>query len=96
MSNYFQRSNLNFKEKVLALDFQLILSILALGIVSFFAMYSTERGKFDYYTESHIFRFCAFFLIFIAFSFFKIQFWYRYSYLFYFLILLSSLISYGW
>tara|TARA_Y100000590_G_scaffold107204_1_gene121973 strand:- start:2628 stop:3749 length:1122 start_codon:yes stop_codon:yes gene_type:complete len=88
MSNYFQRSNLNFKEKVLALDFQLILSILALGIVSFFAMYSTERGKFDYYTESHIFRFCIFFSLFLVLSFLKINFWHKTSYFLYIIILI--------
>ena len=87
-ASYLRSGTTRFRDRFLSLDFQLIFLVMILGIISFFAMYSTERGNFNYYTESHIFRFCAFFLIFIAFSFFKIQFWYRYSYLFYFLILL--------
>jgi len=80
-SNYFHKSNLNFKDKILSLDFKLIFLILLLGIISFFAMYSTERGNFDYYTKNHIYRFFTFFIIFIAISF-------KSAYLFYFVILM--------
>ena len=59
--NYFQQRNLNFKDKILSLDFQLIFLVLLLGIISFFAMYSTEQGKFGYFTQSHIYRFFIFF-----------------------------------
>ena len=64
--NYFQQRNLNFKDKILSLDFKLIFLVLLLGIISFFAMYSTERGNFDYYTKNHIYRFFTFFIIFFA------------------------------
>ena len=55
------KDNLNFKDKIFALDFSLIFLILLLGIISFFAMYSSEQGKFGYYTQSHIYRFSFFF-----------------------------------
>ena len=53
-NNYFYKRNLSFKDKILSLDFKLIFLVLLLGIISFFAMYSTERGNFDYYTKNHI------------------------------------------
>ena len=66
--SYFQSGNLSFSEKLLSLDFQLIFLILTLGIISFFAMYSTERGVFGYYTQSHIYRFFFFFVVFFVIS----------------------------
>jgi len=95
--NYFQKSNLNFKDKILAFDFTLTFLILLLGIISLFAMYSSERGNFSYYTQSHLYRFSIFFLVFIIISFFRVQFWYKSAYLFYFivLILLFAVDSFG-
>ena len=84
--NYIS-GRVSFLDKVLALDYFLIFLILLLGIISFFAMYSTERGVFNYYTQSHIYRFSIFFLLFIFLSFFKIEFWKNYSYIFYVLVL---------
>ena len=81
---HFYRDNLRFRDKVLALDFQLNFLILVLGIISLFAMYSTEQGKFGYYTQSHLYRFSIFFAVFVMFSFFRIQFWFKSAYLFYF------------
>ena len=86
--NYFYRSNLGFKDKILSLDFKLIFLVLLLGIISFFAIYSTERGNFAYYTENHFYRFCIFFLLFIILSFVRIQFWYKSAYSFYLIILM--------
>ena len=87
IKNYFQKGELDFKEKFFSLDFFLIFLILLLGIISVFAMYSTEQGKFGYYTKSHFYRFCVFFSLFIIVSFFKIRFWYKSAYFFYILIL---------
>jgi len=86
--NYFQQGNLSIKDKILSLDFKLIFLVLLLGIISFFAMYSTERGNFDYYTKNHIYRFITFFIIFIVISFVNIQLWHKFAYLFYFIILM--------
>ena len=60
VENYFQKHNLNFREKVFSLDFLLIFMVLLLGIISIFAMYSSEQGKFGYYTQSHLYRFVSF------------------------------------
>ena len=91
VNNYFYKGNLTIKEKIFSLDFQLIFLVLLLGIISFFAIYATERGNFDYYTRNHIYRFCVFFMIFILFAFVKIQIWYKSSYLFYFSVLILLL-----
>ena len=87
-SNYFYKRNLSFKEKILSLDFKLIFLVILLGIISFFAMYSTERGNFAYYTENHLYRFCIFFLLFIILSFVRIHFWYKSAYPFYLIVLI--------
>ena len=86
-NDYYYGGVLNFKDKVLSLDFKLIFLILLLGIISFFAMYSTEGGNFDYYTQSHVYRFCVFFSIFLVLSFVKIQFWDKSAYIFYIIAL---------
>ena len=86
--NYFQKGNQSISDKILAFDFQLLLLILALGIISILAMYSSEMGNFSYHTQNHLYRFSIFFLIFIIISFFRIQFWYKSAYLFYFLVLI--------
>ena len=95
--SYFQKVNPSLKDKILAFDFTLCFLILLLGIISLFAMYSSERGNFSYHTQSHLYRFSIFFLLFIIISFFKIQFWYKSAYLFYFivLILLFAVDSFG-
>ena len=64
-------SHLSFRDKVFSLDIILIVSILLLGIISCFAMYSTDGGEFAYHTKSHIVRFFIFFsFIFCGFLFF--------------------------
>ena len=87
-NDYLYKGNLSFKDKILSLDFKLIFLILLLGIISCFAIYSTERGNFGYYTQSHIYRFCIFFLLFIILSFIKIQLWHKSAYPFYAVILM--------
>ena len=90
--SYFNMGYISFKDKILSLDFKLIFLVLLLGIISLFAIYSTEKGNFSYYTESHLYRFCIFFLLFIIISFVRINFWYKSAYPFY-LIILILLIS---
>ena len=86
--NYFQKGNQSISDKILAFDFKLLLLILALGIISLFSMYSSEMGNFSFHTQNHLYRFSIFFLFFITISFFKIQFWYKFAYPFYFLVLI--------
>ena len=88
VANIFHKGSSSAKDKILALDFSLIFLILLLGVISIFAMYSTEQGKFGYYTQSHLYRFCVFFVIFLIISFFRVQFWFKSAYLFYLVILI--------
>ena len=88
LTNYFHKDNKSILDKFFALDFILIFLVLLLGGISLFAMYSTEKGNFNYYTQSHLYRLIIFFLVFLFFSFVKIQIWFKLSYIFYFIILL--------
>ena len=69
------QSNLSFRDKLFSIDYILFFSVLILGIISMFAMYSTDGGEFKYHTKSHILRFAVFFLMFFVLSFFQIRFW---------------------
>ena len=91
------QSSLNFRDKLFSIDYTLVFSILILGIVSMFAMYSTDGGEFKYHTNSHILRFCVFFVMFIILSFVQIRFWHSTSYLIYaiFFILLLCVKYFG-
>ena len=55
------QSKLGIRDKILSLDYVLVVAILVLGIISMFAMYSTDGGEFKYHTNSHILRFFVFF-----------------------------------
>ena len=88
IKQHFHKGSMRFSDKIFALDFSLIFLILLLGVISFFAMYSTEQGKIGYFTQSHFYRFFIFFTIFIIVSFFRIQYWFKSAYLFYFIILI--------
>ncbi len=85
------QSSLSFRDKIVSLDYVLIISILILGIVSMFAMYSTDGGEFKYHTKSHILRFSVFFIMFIILSFIQIRFWHSTSYLIYFVFFILLL-----
>ena len=91
------QSNLTFRDKFFSIDFILVTAIFVLGVVSMFAMYSTDGGEFKYHTKSHIIRFGIFFLMFFIISFFQIRFWYQTSTLMYvaFFILLLGVKYFG-
>ncbi len=89
--------NYNFFDKIKSIDYFLILIIILIGIISVFAIYSTEGGNFSYYTKNHLIRLSAFFLMFIGISFVRISTWYKYAYIFYFIgiILLIFVLFFG-
>ena len=78
---------LTFFQKLRSIDFILVFFLLLLGIISSFAMYSTDGGEMLYHTKSHIVRFSIFFLMMIFFSFFSLRFWFLTGYLFYLIAL---------
>ena len=85
-----QRLNVDagsFFEKIRSIDYLLIIIILILGIISSFAMYSTDGGEFLYHTKSHILRFGIFFVLFLVLSFVHTKVWHRIGYIFYLVIL---------
>jgi rod shape determining protein RodA len=74
------QSSLGLRDKILSIDYVLVISILILGIISMFAMYSTDGGEFKYHTNSHILRFFVFFGLFFFVSLIQIRFWHDQSY----------------
>ena len=82
------QSHLTLRDKIFSLDLTLTLCIFFIGIISFFAMYSTDGGQFAYHTKSHIVRFLLFFILFFIVSFVKTSFWYSSATLFYLGILI--------
>ena len=83
------QSSLSFKDKLVSIDYILVISILILGMISVLAMYSTDGGEFKYHTKSHIIRFSVFFLMFFILSFVQIRIWHNTSYLIYILYFYS-------
>ncbi len=77
-----------FFQKLRSLDYIMLLCILILGIISSFAMYSTDGGELLYHSESHIIRFVVFFTMMILISFVNIKTWHTFGYLFYLVVLI--------
>ena len=63
------QSSLSIKDKIISIDYILVISIFILGLTSILAMYSTDGGEFKYHTNSHILRFFVFFAMFFLVSF---------------------------
>ena len=85
------QASIGLRDKLLSFDYILVFSILTLGIISMFAMYSTDGGEFKYHTNSHILRFFIFFGLFFLISLIQIRFWHDQSYLIYILFFLLLL-----
>ena len=89
MLQQFHYSNqLTFFQKLRSFDFTLMFCILINGIISIFAMYSTDGGDALYHTKNHILRFIIFFSLMIFMSFVNIKFWHATGYVFYIIVLL--------
>ena len=91
------QSSMGLRDRILSIDYILVVSILVLGIISMFTIYSTDGGEFKYHTNSHILRFCVFFALFFLVSLIQIRFWHDQSYLIYisFFILLLGVKYFG-
>jgi len=76
-----------FFQKLRSFDYILFFLILVIGIISIFAMYSSDGGDFSYHTKSHLLRFSIFFLMMIFISFINIKTWHSLGYLFYIIVL---------
>jgi len=75
--------NYSLFEKLKSVDYFLIIIIILIGAISVFAIYSTERGEFSFYTKNHLLRLLVFFGMFLVLSFVRITFWYKNAYFFY-------------
>ena len=86
MKNNFSQ-NTSIFQKLRDYDYVLLMSILILGVISIFAMYSTDGGEILFHTKSHFVKFSIFFPMMLILSFVNIKFWHAGSYLFYLIIL---------
>ena len=88
----FQHRRLNsektFFQKIMDLDYILLVSIILLSVISVFIMYSTDGGEILYHTKNHFTKLVVFFFMMIAISFINIRFWHISAYLLYFAIIL--------
>ena len=87
LQRYSYSDQLTFFQKLRSIDYSLLFSLLLVGIISSFAMYSTDGGEFLYHSKSHIIRFTVFFLVMIFLSFINIKYWHATGYLFYIVVL---------
>ena len=81
-------NQLSFFQKVRNFDYILLICIFLLGVISSFAMYSTDGGEILFHSKSHISKFLIFFPMMIVLSFLNIRFWHFFSYMFYLIVLL--------
>ena len=84
-SSFSNRST--FFQKLRSFDYILFLSILVVGVISGFAMYSSDGGELAYHTKSHLVRFSVFYVMMIFISFINIKTWHTVGYLFYIIVL---------
>ena len=89
--NFFSRTNrtrISSMQKSFSINLHLLIPIILIGIISCFAMYSTDAGVFGYHTKSHILRLCVFLVGFFIVSFIRFSFWHKTSTLIYFIVLI--------
>ena len=82
-------TQLSFFQKVRRFDYILLFCILLLGVISSFAMYSTDGGEILFHSRSHISKLLIFSPMMICLSFFNIKFWHFLAYIFYAIVLIS-------
>ena len=76
-----------FFQKIRSIDYLLIFTVIAIGVISCFAMYSTDGGELNYHTKNHAIRLGLFFSLMIFISFINIKTWHSLGYLFYLVVL---------
>ena len=88
----FTSNSYSFIDKLKSIDYLLILLVILIGVISLFAMFSTENGEISFYTKNHFIRLVVFFLLFIIFSFVRVTIWYQAAYIFYFISLFTLIL----
>ena len=83
-----KNTRLSSMQKIFSINLNLLIPIILIGIISCFAMYSTDAGVFGYHTKSHILRLCVFLVGFFIVSFIRFSFWHKTSTLIYFIVLI--------
>ena len=76
-----------FFQKIRSIDYLLIFTVIAIGVISCFAMYSTDGGESNYHTKNHAIRLGLFFSLMMFISFINIKTWHSLGYVFYLIVL---------
>ena len=74
-----------FFQKIRSIDYLLIFTVIAIGVISCFAMYSTDGGELNYHTKNH--HRLGLFFSYDFISFINIKTWHSLGYLFYLVVL---------
>ena len=88
----FQHDRLNSEitlfQKIKNLDYILLISVIAVSVISVFVMYSTDGGEILFHTKNHFVKLAVFFPLMIVVAFFNIKFWHNFSYIVYLLVII--------
>ena len=88
----FQHNRLNSEitllQKIKNLDNIILISVLALSVISVFVMYSTDGGEILFHTKNHFVKLAVFFPLMIFIALFNIKFWHNFSYVIYLIVIL--------
>ncbi len=87
IQNYSFSEKSTFFQKLRSMDYTLLISVLIVGVISLFAMYSTDSGEILYHTKNHFYRFSIFFAMMLFLSFVNIKIWHSLGYFCYIVIL---------
>ena len=93
LNNSSFSNQLTFFQKIRSIDYILLISIFSVGLISCFAMYSTDGGEMLYHTKNHAIRFLIFFTVMLFVSFINIKIWHTLSYIFYLVTLLLLVLA---
>tara|TARA_B100000029_G_scaffold323171_1_gene315534 strand:+ start:342 stop:1466 length:1125 start_codon:yes stop_codon:yes gene_type:complete len=83
-----KKTRISSMQKIFSINLNLLIPIILIGIISCFAMYSTDAGTFGYHTQSHIIRLGVFLIVFFLVSLVRFSFWHKSSTLIYFIVLI--------
>ncbi len=83
-----KKTRLSSIQKIFSINLNLLIPIVLIGIISCFAMYSTDAGVLGYHTKSHIIRLGVFLIVFFIVSLVRFSFWHKSSTLIYFIVLI--------
>lgn len=85
--------NLSIFQKILSLSWSMIGLITAVACIGFVVLYSAAEGSLEPWADKQIIRFFLFIPIMIIIAIIDIKFWFKLSYIFYFIVLMALVLT---